>query len=68
MHHVLKPGGHLLFVEHGLSPDASVRKCQNRLDPLWSRISGGCHLNCPIQSLIGSRLLLLYVGHPHITR
>ena len=52
MRRVLRPGGHLLFVEHGRSPDTGVRKWQNRLDPLWSRISGGCHLNRPIQSLI----------------
>jgi ubiquinone/menaquinone biosynthesis C-methylase UbiE len=49
---VLKPGGRLLFVEHGLSPDAGVRRWQNRLTPAWKRIGGGCHLNRPIASLI----------------
>lgn len=52
MRRVLKPEGRLLFVEHGLAPDPAVRKWQNRLDPVWMRVSGGCHLNRPIGSLI----------------
>ena len=52
MRRVLKPGGQLLFVEHGLSPDDGVRKWQNRLTPLWKKIAGGCHLNRPIPDLI----------------
>ncbi|MAS15216.1 class I SAM-dependent methyltransferase (plasmid) [Nitratireductor rhodophyticola] len=52
MRRVLRPGGQLLFVEHGLSPDAGVRIWQNRLTPVWKRIGGGCYLNRPIQSLI----------------
>jgi ubiquinone/menaquinone biosynthesis C-methylase UbiE len=52
MRRVLKPGGQLLFVEHGLSPDAGVRKWQNRLTPLWKRIAGGCHLNRPVSVLL----------------
>jgi ubiquinone/menaquinone biosynthesis C-methylase UbiE len=51
---VLRPGGRLLFVEHGLAPDEGVRRWQNRLTPLWCRIGGGCHLNRPMQSLIES--------------
>lgn len=49
---VLRPGGRLLFVEHGLSPDASVRRWQDWLTPGWRRISGGCHLNRPIRTMI----------------
>lgn len=49
---VLKPGGQLLFVEHGLSPEENVRKWQDRLTPLWKRIGGGCHLNRPIRQMI----------------
>lgn len=52
MRRVLKPGGHLLFVEHGLAPDAGVRKWQNRLTPLWKRVSGGCHLDRSIDKTI----------------
>jgi ubiquinone/menaquinone biosynthesis C-methylase UbiE len=54
MRRVLKPGGQLLFVEHGLSPEESVQKWQNRLTPVWKRIGGGCHLNRPIRVLIES--------------
>jgi len=52
MRRVLRPGGKLLFVEHGLAPDASVRWWQDRLTPAWRHISGGCHLNRPIRSMI----------------
>jgi len=54
MRRVLKPGGQLLFVEHGLAPEESVCKWQNRLTPVWKRIGGGCHLNRPIRALIES--------------
>jgi ubiquinone/menaquinone biosynthesis C-methylase UbiE len=52
MRRVLRPGGKLLFAEHGLAPGVSVRWWQDRLTPAWRRISGGCHLNRPIRSLI----------------
>lgn len=52
MRRVLRPGGKLLFVEHGLAPDESVRWWQDRLTPPWRCISGGCHLNRPIRSMI----------------
>jgi ubiquinone/menaquinone biosynthesis C-methylase UbiE len=52
MKRVLKHQGSLLFIEHGQSLEQPVRKWQNRVDPVWSRISGGCHLNRPIRSLI----------------
>jgi ubiquinone/menaquinone biosynthesis C-methylase UbiE len=52
MRRVLRPGGKLLFVEHGLAPDEGVRRWQDRLTPAWRRISGGCHLNRPIRSMI----------------
>jgi ubiquinone/menaquinone biosynthesis C-methylase UbiE len=54
MRRVLRPGGHLLFVEHGLAPQPGVRWWQDRLTPLWKRIGGGCHLNRPIATLIES--------------
>ncbi|PCD00029.1 class I SAM-dependent methyltransferase [Halopseudomonas pelagia] len=49
---VLKPGGRLLFCEHGLAPDASVRRWQHRLTPIWKPIAGGCHLNRDIPQLL----------------
>jgi ubiquinone/menaquinone biosynthesis C-methylase UbiE len=52
MRRVLRPGGKLLFVEHGLAPDEGVRRWQDRLTPAWRCISGGCHLNRPIRSMI----------------
>jgi ubiquinone/menaquinone biosynthesis C-methylase UbiE len=52
MRRVLKPGGQLLFVEHGQSPDRSVKQWQDRLTPLWKRIAGGCHLNRPVLKLL----------------
>ncbi|WP_342236590.1 class I SAM-dependent methyltransferase [Inquilinus sp. OTU3971] len=54
MRRVLRPAGRLLFVEHGLAPDAGVRRWQDWLTPAWRRISGGCHLNRPIQAMIES--------------
>lgn len=52
MQRVLKPGGRLLFSEHGKSPDIEVFRMQERLTPLWRRLAGGCHLNRDIPSLI----------------
>ena len=49
---VLKPGGTLHFVEHGLAPDEGVRKWQRRLEPLEKRIFGGCHFTRPIVDLL----------------
>ncbi len=49
---VLKPGGALLFVEHGRAPEPGVARWQDRLDPLWRRFTGGCHLNRKIDDLI----------------
>lgn len=54
MRRVLKPGGRLLFVEHGLSPEPSVERWQNRLTPVWRHIAGGCHLNRKMDHLIRS--------------
>jgi len=52
MRRVLKPGGAVIFIEHGLSPDAGVRKWQDRLTPVWRRCAGGCHLNRKADDLL----------------
>ena len=49
---VLKPGGRLGFVEHGLAPDAAVQKWQRRLEPVQKRMAGGCHLTRNITQLL----------------
>jgi ubiquinone/menaquinone biosynthesis C-methylase UbiE len=49
---VLKPGGTLHFVEHGLAPDEGVRRWQHRLEPVQKRLFGGCHLTRPIAELV----------------
>ena len=41
---VLKPGGKVLFSEHGLAPDQGVAKWQRRIEPIWKPLAGGCHL------------------------
>jgi SAM-dependent methyltransferase len=49
---VLKPGGTLHFVEHGLAPDQRVQRWQHRLEPMNKRVLGGCHLTRPIADLL----------------
>jgi ubiquinone/menaquinone biosynthesis C-methylase UbiE len=49
---VLKPGGRLHFVEHGLAPDAKVQRWQHRFNGLQARLFGGCNLDRPIVALI----------------
>jgi SAM-dependent methyltransferase len=66
---VLRPSGALLFCEHGLAPDAGVAKWQRRIEPVWKRIAGGCHLTRPVAGAIaasGFRLQgveTMYVPH-----
>lgn len=49
---VIKSGGTLLFVEHGLAPEIRVQAWQQRLNPLWSKLTGGCNLNRKMDQLI----------------
>lgn len=49
---VLKPNGKLLFCEHGLAPDKKVIYWQNKINPIWKKVGGGCNLNKDIPKLI----------------
>jgi ubiquinone/menaquinone biosynthesis C-methylase UbiE len=72
MRRVLKVGGRLLFVEHGRAPEPGVARWQDRIDPLWQRFSGGCHLNRKIDDLLADagfrvdRLETGYIPGPRI--
>jgi ubiquinone/menaquinone biosynthesis C-methylase UbiE len=72
MRRVLSPGGRLLFVEHGRAPEPGVARWQERLDPLWLRFSGGCHLSRKIDDLLADagfrieRLITGYIPGPRI--
>jgi ubiquinone/menaquinone biosynthesis C-methylase UbiE len=52
MRRVLEPGGKLVFVEHGLSPEPGVERWQHRLTPIWCHLAGGCHLNRKVDGLV----------------
>lgn len=62
---VLRPGGRLLFVEHGLAPDAAPAKWQSRIEPVWKHIAGGCHLTRPVTSAISAAGFVCDVPHGH---
>jgi SAM-dependent methyltransferase len=70
MRRVLRPGGQVHFVEHGLAPDAGVAKWQHRLTPIQRRVAGGCHLDRPIDALITgagfdlAECATYFAGHP----
>ena len=52
MRRVLRPGGKLLFCEHGAAPDPRIRAWQDRINPLWGRLLGGCHVNRDVPALL----------------
>ncbi len=63
---VLRPAGRLVFVEHGRSPDASVRRWQQGLNPIWRPLAGECNLDRPIDTLVtgaGFRIVRLECGY-----
>ena len=51
MKRILKPGGKILFSEHGKAPDSKVHKWQIRIDPIWKKVAGGCHTGRDIPAL-----------------
>ena len=48
----LKPGGRLLFCEHGIAPDEKVARTQRNIEPAWKRLAGGCHLTRDIPAML----------------
>ena len=66
MRRVLRPGGALLFVEHGLSPESGVARWQRALTPIWRHVAGGCHLDRRIDHLVrdaGFEIPVLATGY-----
>lgn len=49
---VLKPGGRLHFLEHGLAPDPAVQRWQHRMNGMQQRLFGGCNLDRPIAQIV----------------
>ena len=72
MRRVLRPGGELIFCEHGAAPEPNVRRWQERLNPIWQKAAGGCRLNLQIPTLLeqaGFRIRALdtmYIQGPKI--
>ena len=63
---VLKPGGELIFAEHGASPEPAIQRWQRRIEPIWKIIGGGCHLSRNADILIadaGFRIDELETGY-----
>jgi ubiquinone/menaquinone biosynthesis C-methylase UbiE len=59
VHRVLRKGGELHFLEHGLAPEPGVATWQHRLTPVWRRLAAGCHLDRPIADAVeGSGLVI----------
>ncbi len=66
---VLKPDGSFHFVEHGLSPEASVAVWQHRLNPLQKLIGDGCHLDRDMRQLVGeSGLEIVQIDNHYLPR
>ncbi|MGJ8560696.1 MAG: class I SAM-dependent methyltransferase [Litorimonas sp.] len=72
MGRILRPGGEILFTEHGRAPDISVARWQQRIDPVWKRLAGGCHTGRDIPALFAqaglkiARLDEMYIPGPKV--
>ncbi|WP_183100521.1 class I SAM-dependent methyltransferase [Nocardioides pelophilus] len=66
MRRVLKPGGELLFCEHGAAPTQSVRKWQDRLNPIQNKVGGGCNLNREIPALVRQEFTIADLGEGYL--
>lgn len=64
---VLKPGGQFLFCEHGRSPDPAVARWQDRIQPCWTPLAGGCHLDRDVPALLRDAGLLAKVEQGYIS-
>jgi len=51
---VMRSDGNILFCEHGIAPDIKVSKWQNRINPIWGKLFGGCNINRDIPSIISN--------------
>lgn len=65
MRRVLKPGGKILFLEHGRAPDKGPEKWQQRIEPMWKHIAGGCHLHRPVTSLFRDQGYAITANNGH---
>lgn len=69
MRRILKPGGRLLFLEHGRAPDAKVAEWQERIEPFWKPMAGGCHLTRTIGSTLrGAGFDVAPLGQAYLPR
>ncbi len=59
---ILRRGGQMLFLEHGLSPEAGVAKWQRRIEPMWKSLMGGCHLSRPVSKAVSEAGF--HIEHP----
>lgn len=55
LYRVLRPGGRLLYLEHGLAPDPAVQKWQHRLNGLEKLLADNCHLNRHIPTFLAAQ-------------
>jgi len=62
---VLRPGGRLIFLEHGKAPDPAAANWQNRIEPVWKHIAGGCHLTRPVTGAISDAGFVCDAPHGH---
>lgn len=69
MRRVLKPGGRLLFAEHGRAPDPGPAKWQDRIEPVWKPLAGGCHLTRQVgAALRGGRFSVEPIGRGYLPK